>query len=102
QYGEADSLADLADALLCLDEADNAIARLRESLAIRREIGDVHGEAVTLRLLGLALARAGATQRARAQLAPASRLSEELGDQAQGREAGPALAALTGLDLSAG
>ena len=41
QYGEADALTDLADALLCLDQVDNAIARLRESLAIRREIGDV-------------------------------------------------------------
>lgn len=102
QYGEADSLTDLADALLCLDQVDSAIARLDESLAIRREIGDVHGEAVTLRLLGLALGRVGDPGQARGQLTEALRLFEELGDQKRAGDARAALAALAGLDLSAG
>jgi tetratricopeptide (TPR) repeat protein len=102
QYGEAESLTDLADALLCLDQVDSAIARLHESLPIRRQIGDMHGEAATLRLLGLALDRAGDQGQARGQLTEALRLFEELGDQAQAGDVRAALAALAGLDRSAG
>ncbi len=81
---------------------DSAIARLHESLAIRREIGDGHGEAVTLRLLGLALDRAGDHGQARGQLTEALRLFEELGDQTRSRDVRKALATLAGLDMSAG
>jgi Tetratricopeptide repeat len=72
---------------------DSAITRLDESLVIRREIGDVHGEAVTLRLLGVALDRAGDSHQARVRLGAALRLFEDLGDQAQAQEARTALEA---------
>jgi tetratricopeptide (TPR) repeat protein len=62
---------------------NQAIASLREALAIRRDIGDRHGQARTLQRLGLTQQRAGHPREARELLSEALHLLEELGDHAQ-------------------
>ena len=62
---------------------DQAIGRLTESLAIRRDISDRFGQADALRRLGHAHRQAGDKARARELLSEAITLFEDLGDAAE-------------------
>jgi hypothetical protein len=69
-----------------MDRVTEALDRLSDSLVIRRDIGDRHGQSMTLRLLGLALRRADRPDQARGSLADAERIFSELGDHEQAAE----------------
>ena len=55
-----------------------ALDCLEESLAIRRELGDVHGQAASLRELGVTLRALGRPEEARAHWRQALALFEQL------------------------
>jgi tetratricopeptide (TPR) repeat protein len=71
-----------------------AIARFREALPKHRASGDRDGEASTLKSLGEALAETGSRPDARAALAEAARIFEQIGNREQAAETTARLAAL--------
>jgi tetratricopeptide (TPR) repeat protein len=76
-------LSDLGEAYLQLDQTDDALASLRQSLSIWRSIGNRHGEATTLHRLGIVLGSAGNVAQAREVFGQALALLEQLGDRAR-------------------
>jgi tetratricopeptide (TPR) repeat protein len=77
-----------------LDRTEEAISHYRESLAIRRDIGDRYGQARTLRRLGSALLRTGQHGPGRELLSGSLDLFEALGDQPRAAEIRASLAGL--------
>jgi DNA-binding SARP family transcriptional activator len=89
---EADTLSELGESYLALGEVNEALARLTESLGIWRGTGDRYSQANTLKLIGVALRRAGQPERARESLTEAEQIFEELSDHARAAEIRAAMA----------
>ena len=73
----------------------DAIGRMEDALAIWESIGDRYGQAATLQRLGQAQLRAGEAGKARALLAQAIDLYDDLQDHAQASAVRAELSAMT-------
>ncbi len=95
-HAEGHALANLGRVHVRQHRLAEAIGRFQEALSRLRASGDRDGEAWTLRDLGTARADAGSQPEARASLAEALRLFEQIGDREQVAETVARLASLTG------
>ena len=82
-YVEGHALHNLGRVFLRLHRLDEAIASFTEALSKHRAAGLLDGEAWTLKDLAEARAEAGDMTEARASLAAANRIFEQIGDQVE-------------------
>jgi DNA-binding SARP family transcriptional activator len=93
-YVEGHALHNLGRVFLRLHRLDEAIASFTEALSKHRAAGLLDGEARTLKDLAEARAEAGDMTEARASLAAATRIFEQLGDQVGAAEMASLLVSL--------
>ena len=94
-YVEGHALHNLGRVFLRLNRLDEAIASFTEALSKHRAAGLLDGEAWTLKDLAEARAEAGDMTEARASLAAATRIFEQIGDQVGAAETASLLLSLT-------
>ena len=94
-YVEGHALHNLGRVFLRLHRFDEAIASFTEALSKHRAAGLLDGEAGTLKDLAEARAETGDMAEARSSLAAATRIFEQIGDQAGAAETASLLASLT-------
>ena len=95
-YVEGHTLHNLGRVFLRLHRLDEAIASFTDALSKHRAAGLLDGEAWTLRDLAEARAEAGDMTEARASLAAANRIFEQIGDRAGAAGTASLLVSLTG------
>jgi len=93
-HAEGHALHNLGSVYRRLHRLDEAIASFKEGISKHRAAGVLYGEAVTLKHLGEVYAETGDTGQARACLAQAKAIFEQIDDRAEASETAALLASL--------